>query len=251
MSCGKSTADVQAHLATTSNSDTYHWFTPWMVSIGIETLKAVIAAHGASGQLRCQLAIQVAGTRTEDPGAPVKLDAALDGDGERCTGLESIAQYTGDTFYVRFGVAYSVQPNQSGLAQADVTFSVSFTQCGKLVGGKTLSLASTTSTPAYAVVTPMVSALMVQKVKALVVASSLNGNFGWKLCYRTATTNKDNPSGWTSLEAGDPHGTGPFCLGEFTVSLDGEMWVQFGVMYQSSSGAGDAQVMVSYAVRRS
>ncbi len=61
---------------------------------------------------------------------------------------------------------------------------------------------------------------------------------------------RENPSGWTALEA-NYHAAGELCLGEIAVSLDSVMWVQFGVLYHSSSGTGDGQVDVSYAVRRS
>jgi len=240
---------VQVHLVAVSTTDAFHWFTGWMPSIGLDNVKAAIKSHAVSGPLRVQLAMQVASTRPDDPGSPTKLGSALDGDGEACTGMVSVADTTDDTYFVRFGVAYALQPGQSGLAQGDVTLVLSYTQCGKVAGGKALSLASSTSTDAYVAVTSMIPAILVQKVKAMVVARSLNGNFEWKLCYRTATTSTQNPSGWTALEA-NYHGAGEFCIPDTAVSLDSVMWVQLGVLYHSSSGAGDAQLDVSFSVRR-
>ena len=47
------------------------------------------------------------------------------------------------------------------------------------------------------------------------------------------------------------HGAGEICIPDTAVSLDSVMWVQLGVLYHSSSGAGDAQLDVSFSVRRS
>ncbi len=219
-----------------------------MPAIGLDNVKAVLRSHAVSGNFQLRLAMQTALVRVELPEAPSTLDQLLVGDGERCTGMISVAESTASKFFVRFGVAYSLSSG-SALGQADVSFALSHTQCGQIVGGRSLSLASNATADAFALVTGWVPAIQVQKVKAVTVCRSLNGGFEWKLCYRTATTSKETPSAWTSL-GGSYLGAGEFDTGDVTLNVDSSMYVQFGVLYHSSSGAGDAQVDTSFAVRR-
>ena len=246
MSCGQTSPESQVHLSTTTTDPTYHWF-GWMPAIGLDHVKAVLRSHAVSGNFQVRLAMQTALIRTEQPEAPTTLDQLLVGDGERCTGVISVADSTSTKFFVRFGVAYSLSSG-SALGQADLSFAVSHTQCGQLVGGRSLSLASCTSADAVATVTGFVPAILVQKVKAVTVCRSLTGNFQFKLCYRTATTSKENPSAWTALT--NYEGAGEFDSGDLALNVDSSMYVQFGILYHSSSGAGDAQVDTTFAVRR-
>lgn len=180
----------------------------------------------------------------------MKLDDALVGAGERCSGLESVTTQTAGTFFVRFGVAFALQSGGSGLGQADVALAVSYTQCGQVVGSRSLSPDCSTTSDAVIPISGWLAALLVQKIKVLTIVRSLVGGFEWKLAYRTATTSKEEPSGWTAIDQ-NYKTAGEFNSGEVTLTLDSVMHVQIGLLYHSSSGGGSAQVDTVVAIRRS
>ena len=248
MACGQSTPDTQTHLVAMSTTVAYEWLTPWMPCIGIDNLKATLRVHGVSGNFQGQIAYQTALVRAAVPDSPAVVDSAQVGEGEKCTGVISIASATAGKFLVRFGVAYSLSSG-TGVAQADVSTAFSFTQCGNVLGARALALDTSTSSDAFSPAAGWVPAMQVQKVKATVICRSLTGNFEWKLCYRVATTSQEDPGAWNALEA-SYHGAGEFDTGEITLNVDSSMYVQFGIQYHSTSGAGQAQVDVVYAVRR-
>lgn len=250
MACGKDIPEQQQHLTTTSTTDQVVWFVGWMPCIGIDNVKVTLKNRAVQGSFQSQLVVQVAPIRTDKPDDPVKLDDALVGAGERCSGVESITTQTAGTFFVRFGVAFSLQAGGSGLGQADVALAVSYTQCGQVVGARTLSPDCSTTTDAVIPITGWLMALLVQKVKVLTLVRSLLGGFEWKLAYRTATTSKEEPSGWTAIDQSYKT-AGEFNSGEVSLTLDGVMYVQLGLLYHSSSGGGSAQVETVAAIRRS
>lgn len=250
MACGKYIPEQQQHLTTTSTTDQVVWFVGWTPCIGIDNAKATLKNRAVQGSFQSQLVVQVAPIRTDKPDDPVKLDDALVGAGERCSGEESITTQTAGTFFVRFGVAFSLQAGGSGLGQADVALAVSYTQCGQVVGARTLSPDSSTTTDAVIPITGWLMALLVQKVKVLTLVRSLLGGFEWKLAYRMATTSKEEPSGWTAIDQSYKT-AGEFNSGEVTLTLDVVMYVQYGLLYHSSSGGGSAQVETVAAIRRS
>lgn len=250
MACGKDIPEQQQHLATTSTTDQVAWFVDWMPCIGIDNLKVTLKNRAVQGSFQSQLVIQVAPIRTDKPDDPVKLDEALLGTGERCSGLESIVQQTGGTFFLRVGVAFALQSGGSGLGQADVALAVSYTQCGQVVGARSLSPDCSTTADAVLPLTGWLASLLVQKVKVVTIVRSLLGGFEWKLAYRTATTSKEEPSAWTAIDQ-NYKVAGEFNSGEVSLTLDTVMYVQLGLLYHSSSGAGSAQVDTVVAFQRS
>lgn len=250
MACGQSVPESQVHLLALSTTVVYEWLSPWIPCIGVDSVKAALRAHAVSGNFQVGLAIQTASVRTDSPDAPALLDNTTQvGEGEKCTGVVSIASTTAGKFFVRFGLGYSLSSGSTP-GQADVSTSLVYTQCGQVLGSRSFALDTSTSSDGFALISGWVPALLAQKMKAVVICRSLTGNFEWKLAYRTATTSKENPSGWTALDA-NYHGAGELDSGEVSLSLDSEMWVQFGLQYHSTSGAGQAQVDCVVAIRRS
>ncbi len=127
MACAQTTPEQQASLSTTTTANAIHWFTGWMLVVGLDKLKATIKNRSIIGTatFQTQLAMQTAAVRTDNPDTPLTLDSALQGAGERCSGVEDVAANTDDVFWVRFGVAYALQAGQSGFAQAEVAFQLS------------------------------------------------------------------------------------------------------------------------------
>ena len=248
MACGSTPPDLNVHAVAVSASVAYEWG-PWIQATGVDNLKAALRLHGVAGNIQGQLAIQTAAVRVDVPDQPSLLDSPQVGEGERCSGGISIAATTASKFWVRFGIGYSLSSG-TALSQADISLSVSYTQCGQVLGSRSNALASSTSSDAYVLISPWVAGLLVDKMKAITICRSLTGTFEWRLCYRTATTSKEDPSAWTLLEA-NAHGAGEFNSGELTLSgIGGAMYIQFGLMYHATSGAGQAQVDTVVSIRR-
>ena len=156
---------------------------------------------------------------------------------------------TGNTgyFYVRFGVGYDLSEG-STLARADVELLVSFNACGKIAGAINQQLVAMSTTVSYMAVTPFLPTIVAAKVRAAIAAASLTGDFQWRLAYRTAATNVQNPNAW-STTFDTYHTAGELNTGDLTPTISGKMWIQFGIQYNlSSSTPGQASISGAVAV---
>lgn len=118
MGCGLLTNPVSVRLAALSSTAVYHWFTPWLPAIGLDTVMAAFRAADASSNLNWQLAVQYAEVRTDDPDQPGTLGALQQGAANYVTTAQNIAETTATKMFVRFGIAYKIYtgsgPEQGG-----------------------------------------------------------------------------------------------------------------------------------------
>ena len=125
---------------------------------------------------------------------------------------------------------------------------VSDDACGSVLGTATLALSTLTTTDAFAPVTGFVPALHAAKVKAALVVASLSGNFQCRLCYRVATTSREEPGSWSTTFDQWRSASGEYNTGDLTPASANEMWIQFGVQYSLSSGSALGQATVTTTV---
>ena len=152
MGCGEVTARITKRLTCFGTQQQHMEFTDWFQCTGVDEVKAVIArastvvSGGTTGAFETRLVIQVAPVRTDKPGAWATVGSdTYTGDGENCTGDESVSNATGANFWVRFGIGYKLTGDRT-FGQADVSLIVSYGSCGMQVGGRTLQLQTTSST---------------------------------------------------------------------------------------------------------
>lgn len=260
MACGGLSKKSQKRLNAFSTTVAYEWFTDWLPAIGMDSAMVVLKGRAASSvQFQAQVVMQTAAVRTDQPSDPItkgsaQFPATNTNYFSYNTNIMDITSNTGSVMFVRFGVAYNLVSGASVPASADVELEVAYTQCGDIVAAVTHQLATTTSTAQYIAVTGWLPRILVDKVKAGLVCNSLTGNFVFQLAYRTAETSKESPSAWTLVADATgpaPYGAGEGCTSELPVSLGNNMWVQFGIMYKSTSGDGQASVSVALCARRS
>ncbi|MCK6508120.1 hypothetical protein L6R53_32930 [Myxococcota bacterium] len=226
--------------------------TGWFPAIGVDRLKGVVINRAVDGSFQSRLALQLAEIRTDKPGAPILLEASyLQGAGERCSGLLDVSNDTAANFFMRLGVAYSVQTGASP-AGADVGFQVAYDACGQVVGGASLNLATPGTASQHVPITGWLPAIHADKVKALIVVTNAFGAFRAQLAYRTATSIQQITNAWsTNFEGAWHSGNGEYNTGELALSTGSAMWIQFGLEHSLSSGAnGGAQVDTAVAIRR-
>lgn len=246
MGCGLLTNPVSVRLAALSGTALYHWLTPWLPAIGLDTVMAAIRAADASSNLNWQLAVQYAEVRTDDPDQPETLGALQQGAANYVTTAQNIAETTGTKMLVRFGIAYKIYTG-SGPEQGDLDFQLQYTQCGKMVGAFANQVVATNgSTGLVTVISDWIPSMQVTKIKPAFVINSATSNLRVRLVYRTAGAVKESPGSWTTL--GSLQSAGEICPGELTPTIGTQdMWVQIGLEV-SSSDANLAQGFVACAV---
>lgn len=156
---------------------------------------------------------------------------------------------TSANMYFRLGVQFA---SSSGLSESDLTFQVSYEACGSIVAMETHELIATSTSAVVKSIGGWMPAITADKVKAAIIVSGIQGaNFQVQLVYRTATASREDPGSWTSLDTLRT-GAGEFAVSDQTLSIGGQMWVQFGIKYILSSGSlGGATVSTTIAVRKS
>ncbi len=252
MPCGQLLGPYQARLAAISTTVQYHWLTGWFPATGVDNIKGVLRNRAVDGNFQSRLVLQLATIRTDDPSAPVLLEASyLQDAGERCTGVLDISNSTASKYFMRLGIAYSVHTGSS-IAAADVGLELAYNSCGEIIGATSLDLVAPGTNSLHTPITGWVPAMYAAKVKAIIIVTNAIGNFRQQLAYRTATTRLQQTSAWSTNFEGAWHtGNGEFPTGEITLSIGSVMWVQFGLEHSLSSGAnGGAQVETSVAIRR-
>lgn len=255
MTCGGTSNPVQDRLNAVSTTQVIKWFTGWMQCTGFDTIVPVLKAKAATSvYFEAQLVLQTAKVRTTEPEAPVTLGSVQtpsSGSFEYNPGAIDVSSNTDEAMFIRFGVAYNYTSGQEP-ASADVELEVSYHQCGQIAGAATHQLFATTGTAQFIAVTPWLPALLVEEVKAAASATSVTGNFQWRLVYRTAATSKESPGAWAVVTDNNaPYSSGDINTGDLPVSLTGKMWVQLGVQFLSSSGIAQASLGIVIGTRRS
>lgn len=197
MSCGETTPPVQQHIVAIDGLDLVVWYTKWLPAVGFGNIMATIKQRNVVGPFRSQLVYQTAPVRPDKPNDSVTFDVALNGAGESCSGLESMATVTAGVAWIRFGVSADLSTGTAP-AQADVEMQITMDTCGMVLPSVTLSLATNTSVEQYAIISGWLPSLHAAIIKAAIVCRSLTGNFQWRLAVRTATTSKDDPSAWST-----------------------------------------------------
>ncbi len=263
MACTSIIPSVSKRLVTTVGDTTYQAYTPWMPAIGVDLAKIVLIRKSTSTQpgstenFTVRPAIQVAAVRTSDPDAWANLGTdTFTGDGEECTGTEFISSTTASEFYVRFGVGYELGGTGGTHGQSDVSMSVSYTTCGRVIGSRTTQLQATSTSTSYEPMTPWVPAIAAERFKAAFVLTGADADFRYRFAFRTAKAITESPEAWDdSLEASwrsptggeDEHDTG-----ELTPNgISTDMWVQLGVAYKAdASGLVNGTLSGAFAVRR-
>jgi len=134
------------------------------------------------------------------------------------------------------------------LGEVDAALQVSYNSCGRIVGGKTQTLSTNSSTDRIISVTGWVPAIGVAKVKAAIIVACGSAYFRGKLCYRYAATVTEDPAAWQDIDSW--HSDGEHNTGEIDIStaLADRMWVQFGLRYELSSGSDWTTGTLSAAV---
>lgn len=186
--------------------------------------------------------------REDDPGAITALDT-LRGAGEWTPGSISVSAQTGSAWMCRFGYAYALSAG-TALGQADTSLEVHYTATGLDVGTRTLSLMATVAQNAFVEITGWIPTAWAAKVKSALIARSLTGNLGFRLCFRLAATSPEDPGAW-STAFDTNRGAGEACTGELTPTFTTESWIQFGIQYYLTGGVtpGSVNLTVSTAVR--
>lgn len=242
MSCGSVLPASQVSLSAMSGLTAYHWTTAWAPCTGLSSFDATLKAKAVSGSFRCQVVVQYAAVRADDPDAPSSVGSALTGAGESLTSSGDISGTTSTKMWRRYGIKYDLTAGSA--ATADVELQVAENSCGQVLATWSGVLVASSTTRAYQEIGMWVPAILAQKIKAAIVVNSLSGNFQWRLTYRTATTSKESPSAWTSDwdTTNNPDRTaGEVNTGELSPSLSGKMWVQIGIQYNlSGATAGQA-----------
>ncbi|HNC98987.1 MAG TPA: hypothetical protein PKW90_22825 [Myxococcota bacterium] len=246
MACDNLTPVVQKHLVATTETVTYEWFTGWLPAATLTRIHVLLKSKATSGIFQVQVAMQTAVTRADDPSAPDVVGSTHTNAGEWCGSPVDVTELLEEVALVRFGVAYKV--TTSGLAQGDVSLQMAYESCGRVVGTQTLALSTSSSSDSFVPVTGWLTALSAEKVRAVVV-SRAEGNFRWKLAYRTAATSVEDSGSWSPLEA-EYHTVGEVNTEDLTPTLTDVMWVQYGLLYSSSSGLASATVSVSPTVKK-
>lgn len=244
MSCGNLTSPVQRSLTALDGVVQYAWMTDWMLLPGMDTITAVLKAKAVSGNFRSQLAMQLAAVRTDNPNSPSTLASAHNNAGEWPEQAVDVATGTTGYMWVRFGVAYDLHTGTTA-AKADVELQVSFNACGGVVGAINQQLVAATATDSFVAITAFLATISAAKIRAALSATSLTGDFRWRLAYRTAATNVQNADAWTSL--GSWQTAGEVNTTDLTPTLTGKMWVQFGIQF-ALSGATPGQASISGAI---
>jgi hypothetical protein len=208
----------------------------------LSSFDAVVKAKAVSGSFRCQVVVQYAAVRTDEPDSPSSVGSALTGAGEALVSSGDISGTTANKMWRRYGIKYDLTSGSA--ATADVELQVVENTCGEVLTSWSGVLVASTSTRAFQEVGMWVPASLAKKIKAAVVVNSLSGNFQWCLTYRTATTSKDVPDAWTAdwdtLRTATEVNTG-----ELSPTLTGKMWVQIGIQYNlSGSTPGQAFVQI-------
>ena len=246
MACDNLTPVVQKHLVATTETVTYEWFTGWLPAATLTRIHVLLKSKATSSIFQVQVAMQTAVTRADDPSAPDVVGSTHSNAGEWCGSPVDVTELLEEVALVRFGVAYKA--TSSGLAQGDVSLQMAYESCGRVVGTQTLALATGSTTDSFVPVTGWLTALSAEKIRAVVV-SRAEGNFRWKLACRTAATSVEDCGGWTALEA-EYHTVGEVNTFDLTPTLTDVMWVQYGLLYSSSSGQASATVSVSSTVKK-
>jgi hypothetical protein len=253
MACGQSLGPWSAQLTAVSTSEwQVEWMSPWMPSIGVDTLSAVIKNKAVQGGIQTRLVIQTAAVRTDVPDAPSLLEASWhSGAGEYSTGALSVSSHNGSKFFFRIGVAYQAVTNAPG--QANVWLDLCTVACGEVVGTTSRDLVSSGTTSRFAPLTRWIPAVLAQEVMAAMVVNGATGGFRCQLTWRSAATSRESPGSWaTGFEGAWHSGDGEWNSGEKTPSPGTDMWVQLGVEYSlSSAGEGGASITFAIATRRS
>lgn len=251
MPCGKIIGEDTRSLNATTADERYEWYTSWLSATGMDEIKTVLKLRNLNGNFQCKHAIQVAPVRTDKPDAPEALGSYVTTNSEACSGLYDLSGTINDQYFIRFGVMYNLSSGTFG--RGDVTYQCSYAQCGQVLGATSVQLETSSTTEKYQVLTGWLPAIMAKKVMLAVVCASRSGNIQWRAAYRTATTSPEIPSAWsTTFDANGYRADGEFNTGEITPTVANEMWVQFGLQYNLSSGSalGTAAFQVSTAVRR-
>jgi hypothetical protein len=261
MSCGYLSRWNEQTLATNAGvaNRVFTPYTNWMPAVGIDKVNAILRRKSttiSTGSFRCQLAMQCAGVRTNNPSAWAVIGADFGDDGDDCTTYQTVSGTTAGKFFVRFGVACwcSTLP---ATGSSSVGMQIAFDACGKIVGSRTFQ--AVVRSPDYVTqpVTRWIPATNVEKVKAaMIVSGASTNNLKTILAFRTATATVETPSAWTNIGSEQQnsieHGTGEIDLTTgFSPALSTLMWIQFGIRNRLTAGTfEEATISASVAIRR-
>ena len=254
MTCGSTSGPTGGRFAALSETQVIEWLTGWVPCVGMDTIRPTLKLRAASSDnFEAQIVCQVAKVRADEPEDPVLVTTAQSpssGTLDYCPGNVSVSSDAADAVLIRFGIAYAYATSTSQ-CMADVELEVTYHQYGQIAGASSHELSSGTSEGRYVIMTPMLPAILVDKVKAAVSCTSLTGNFKWRLAYRTATAAKDSPGAWSVVTDGNaPYGSGDTNTGDLSVTLGSVAWVQLGLQYYSTTGEGQAALAAAVGTRR-
>ena len=203
-----------------------------------------------TGGIEFYAAVQLADVRSDNPDDWTTVGTAESGAGDKCLG--NLPMPTGHTasFLVRFGVGYKLTGSATH-AQADVGLQVSYNQCGNVVGARTMQLDAASTDGRIETLTGWLPAVGVSKVRAAYVVSDLAGGFPCRLTYRTASDIPESPSAWSTAIDSYRTANGEYNTDDISLMLSNAVWVQLGMLYNSSSGFGSATVSAAAATQSS
>lgn len=254
MSCGSSFPLTTQRLVSQGAPSLTVPYTDWLPAMGLDTIKAVLVLRAvlvSAGNFSAQLAMQTASVRTDTPDAwsavaGLSLAAASGVNAELGSANISVAASTAGKAWVRFGVTFS-----SGAAggAADVALAVAYAACGSTVGTWRGQLVSDSATDSFLAVSPMVPAILADKIKAAIIVASVTGTFVCRVVVRYAPTLTDAPGAWVNTT--DTNAATERNTGEITLTNGSNMYVQIGLAYSATGGGhSTADVVVSSGIRR-
>ncbi|MES2642003.1 MAG: hypothetical protein V4850_21135 [Myxococcota bacterium] len=229
--------------------------TNWQSAVGYDDIKAALnlrSVQVASGGLEAQLAIQTATVRTDEPDNWATV-SGLTQSGAGATGSAaiSVANTTAAKMWVRFGLAYNLTAGSTAPGAADATLALSYAACGSLIGAWNGQLTTTVTSDSYVAITPMIPALLADKIKAAIIVNSVTSNFQCRVVVRYGFALKEVAGAWTNTSDTNVSGASQRNTGELTLSNGSNMYVQIGLAYSNTSAVfAQADVAVSVGARR-
>lgn len=251
MSCVETTTEARATVWAMSTTEVPHWLTEWMPAIGMDDATAVMKVSNVAGGVALRPVVQVAEVRPDKPSAAAAIGTSKTTNDDFFFSASdfSLAAKTAGNTYVRFGVMVKIS-SAPGMGQADVCLQLALRQCGALLAPATAHLVATSATKQYLPITGFLPVLGVSKVELTAIVSSLLGGLEGMLTFRLASTSPEDPEAWDDTGIGSVFDAdGESNDGEQTYTATGAMWVQFGFMYYTAGGVGQADVTLLIGVR--
>ncbi len=227
---------------------------PWVSGTGLDTVVALLRrtalTREGAGDVQVKLAIQTAAVRTTDPDDWTGLGSWYSNDGVDCTGSVDVSSYTAGKLHVRFAIMYRASASTLSAGEVCAALQVAWCSLGRVVGGRTTTLTTSTSTDFYETFTDWIPYAWVDEVKMGLIVTDRQGNLQVQVAYQTAEAEVEDMDAWANVPGSSAQSSdGEWCTGELDLQATGKMWIRFGLRYQATSGSASATVTLITTVR--